>query len=356
MKKRFYFKSIYAKFTILFLGIWWVLNSLTFGFVMFIMSKSIIVKSYIDRYELFNDFHKIRFATGSTFFVSIFVGTIIILIAVRGIVKPIKRISNASKEVAKGNFDIEVEVTSKDEIGQLTTDFNLMTKELKNIELLRKDFVSNVSHEFKTPITSIKGYSILIRDSNLTNEQIKEFSDIIANESERLSLLSSNLLKLSELDSKMIREQATEFSLDEQIRKTILILEVQWEKKQIDFDIELEKGYISGHMHLLQEVWLNLIQNAIKFSCHKGTIKISLTKCNDYVKVVIADNGFGISADEKDRIFERFYKGDKSRSNDGNGLGLTIVKRIIDLSKGRIYFSSELGKGSSFVVELPYKI
>jgi len=356
MKKKLCTKSIYVKFTFIFVGIWWLLNSLSFGVINMVMSKSILTKYSIDRYALFHEFLKIRKATALTFLISAIVGTILILIAVRGIVKPIQRLSKASKEVAKGNFDIEVVMKSTDEIGQLTADFNLMTKELKNIDFLRKDFVSNVSHEFKTPITSIKGFAKLIRDGKLSNDQLSEYSEIIVNESERLSLLSSNLLKLSELDSKMIREQAKQFSLDEQIRKTILILEVQWSKKEIDFDIDLEAISIIGDEHLLHEVWLNLIQNAIKFSNQKGIIKIGLNKIGDKVKIMIADHGIGIADKDKERIFERFFKGDKSRSKDGNGLGLVIVKRIIELSNGSISFESELGKGSTFIVELPFNI
>ena len=353
MKKRFFLKSIYAKFTIIFLGIWWFLNSVTFGVISVVMSNSFLTKLSIDRSELYYEFHRIRMVTRLTFLISSIVGTIIILIAVRSIVKPIKRLSTASKEVAKGNFDIEVEIKSSDEIGELTADFNLMTKELKNIDFLRKDFVSNVSHEFKTPITAIKGFAKLIRDGELADDQLSEYSEIIVDESERLSLLSSNLLKLSELDSKMIREQATVFSLDEQIRKTILILEVQWSKKEIEFDIELEETKITGDEHLLQEVWLNLIQNAIKFSNQKGIIKISLYKNVDMVKVEIVDNGIGIAYEDKEHIFERFYKGDKSRSKEGNGLGLVIVKKIVELSCGKIDFESELSQGSTFMVELP---
>jgi len=353
MKRRYLFKTIYVKFAMIFIGIWWFLNSMTFASINIVMSKSFLTKFSIDQYDLYNEFYRIRKLTGLAFFISAIIGSILILIAVRSVVKPIKRLSKASKEVAKGNFDIEVAIRSRDEIGQLTADFNLMTKELKNIDFLRKDFVSNVSHEFKTPITSIRGFAKLIRDGKLSNDQLLEYSDIIVSESDRLSLLSSNLLKLSELDSKMIREQSTIFSLDEQIRKTILILEVQWTKKEIDFDIDLDQILITADEHLLQEVWLNLIQNAIKFSTQNGQIKISLTKNTTMAKVIITDNGIGIAENEKSRIFERFYKGDKSRSKDGNGLGLVIVKQIVELSNGKIYFDSVFGKGSTFIVELP---
>ena len=151
----------------------------------------------------------------------------------------------------------------------------------------------------------------------------------------------------------MIREQSKLFSLDEQIRKTILILEVQWSKKKIEFDIELDEISIIGDEHLLQEVWLNLIQNAIKFSNQNGIIKVSLSKNADTVKVKITDEGIGIAEEDKNRIFERFYKGEKSRSKDGNGLGLVIVKKIVELSNGKVYFESEMGKGATFIVDLP---
>jgi signal transduction histidine kinase len=353
MKKRRLFKSIYAKFAVIFLGIWWFLNSLTFGVIFNVMSSSGLTKLSIDRHDMYDEFHRIRMVTELVFLGSAIIGTIIILLVVRSIVKPIKQLSTASKEVAKGNFEIEVKIRSSDEIGQLTADFNLMTKELKNIDFLRKDFVSNVSHEFKTPITSIKGFAKLIRDGRLSDGQILEYSDIIVNESERLSLLSSKLLKLSELDSQMIREQPNSFSLDEQIRKAILILEVQWSQKEIEFDIELEEILITSDQHLLQEVWLNLIQNAIKFSNQKGIIKISLNKKENIAAVTIADNGIGISDEDKERIFERFYKSDKSRSKDGNGLGLVIVKKIVELCNGKVYFESTQGIGTTFTVELP---
>ncbi|MFZ7120229.1 MAG: sensor histidine kinase [Eubacteriaceae bacterium] len=354
MKKRVLFKSIYARFAVTFLMIWWFLNSLTFAFVLrIIMPENLLENIAHEHYKSFIEFERIRRVTGITFFISAIIGTIIILIVVRGIVKPLKRLSTASKEVAKGNFDIEVKITNTDEIGRLIGDFNKMTKELKNIDILRKDFVSSVSHEFKTPITSIKGYAKLIKSGKLSNEQICEYSEIIESESQRLSLLSSNLLRLSELDSKVIREPASLFSLDEQIRKCILILESQWNKKDIDLDIELEEIFFWGDELLLQQAWINLIQNAIKFSNPKGTIKINLQKKDTIVKIDVIDNGIGIAEEDKEKIFKRFYKSDKSRSKEGNGLGLVIVKKIIELSRGKIYFESQQGKGSVFTVELP---
>lgn len=351
-KKPRVFKSIYGKFTVLFLSMWWLLNSMAFGVVIHAISKKFFIDLPIKSIAMKEEFERVRFINTLVFLLTAIMGTLIILFFVRSMVKPIKRLSQASMEVAKGNFEVQVDVTTTDEIGQLTSDFNLMTSELKNIDVMRKDFVSNVSHEFKTPITSIKGFAKLIRDEELTSEQLADYSDVIVKESERLSLLSSNLLKISELDSRIIREQGTLFSLDEQIRKTILILEAGWSKKQIEFDLELPKVMIQGDEFLLQEVWLNLIQNAIKFSDHGDTILIHLKKEQGRIKVIISDQGIGIAKQDKERIFERFFKCDPSRSKDGNGLGLVIVKKIVTLFNGTISVESKLGEGATFIVEL----
>jgi len=353
MRKRFFFKSIYAKFAVIFIGIWWILHSMTFGVVMQIIRQSILTQNPVNMTYGYEELHRLTTLTGITFLMSAIVGTILILIAVRGVVRPIKRISSASKEIAKGNFDVYVEPASRDEVGQLTTNFNEMAKDLKAIDILHKDFVANVSHEFKTPITAIKGYANLIRDGELSAEQVKEYAEIVSSESERLSLLSSNLLKLSELDNHMIREQSHEFSLDEQLRKAVLILESQWKKKSIDFDLNLEEIQIIAAEHLIQEVWLNLIQNAIKFSSAGSLIGIVLRKQSDRVLVTISDHGIGIREEDKPRIFERFFKGDKSRTKDGNGLGLVIVRKIVEISHGSISFVSIPNEGTAFTVELP---
>ncbi len=350
MKKLTFFKSIYIKFATIFLSIWWTSTFLSIIAIKYILNKNTLIKNI----RFYNRFHDlIRTIDISLLLIGI-IGTIAIIFAIRSIVKPIKQLSKASKEVAKGNFDIYLYEKGDDEISQLCHDFNFMAKELKSIETLHKDFVSNVSHEFKTPITSIKGYASLIKKENMSMDQINEYSEIIIEESERLSLLSTNLLKLSELDSNIVTEHATEFKLDEQIRKSVLILEPLWFKKKISFDLELETVEITSDKDLLQEVWINLIQNAIKFSNPQGIIKIKLNKYDDVIKVFIEDYGSGIAEIDKGRIFERFYKGDKSHSKDGNGLGLVIVKKIVELLNGKIYFESKEGKGTVFIVELQY--
>jgi signal transduction histidine kinase len=279
-------------------------------------------------------------------------GSVLIAVASMIIIRPIRKLTDATKEVAKGNFDVRVKVKSGDEIGNLTENFNKMTADLKNIEYLRKDFISNVSHEFKTPITSIQGFAKLIRDKNLPEEQFDEYTGIIISESGRLANLSSSLLRLSKLENQEIHEKFTKYSLDEQIRKAILLLENKWSRKNIELDLALDETSYYGDEELMQQVWINLISNAVKFSNENGLISVSLRRANNKLTVQVADNGIGIPDEAKGRIFDKFFKADKARSEDGNGLGLAIVKKIVELHHGKISFESEVNKGSVFTVEL----
>lgn len=281
------------------------------------------------------------------------IGAMLMLVAVMQVTKPVKRLTRATKEVAKGNFDVTVDYESCDEVGQLAHHFNLMTRELKNMEYLRKDFVSNVSHEFKTPIASIQGFARLLKSKDLTKEEFDEYTDVIISESGRLAKLSSNLLRLSRLENQAIPEQETEFSLDEQIRKTILLLENDWSKKNLDLDIDMQDVMYLGNEEMLQQVWINLISNAIKFSHDGGLLRVCLEKDGGFANVEITDNGAGISEEALPRIFEKFYQGDPSHSKQGNGLGLAIVKQILQSCGGEISVESEVGKGTRFTVRLP---
>lgn len=284
----------------------------------------------------------------------ILTGAVLIVLFGKKAVKPIVDLTHATQEVAKGNFDIQVENRSNDEIGQLTQNFNKMTRELKNIEYLRKDFISNVSHEFKTPIASIQGFAKLLQNGNLSEEEKEEYTDIIVEETARLSNLSSNILKISKLENQEILEQKVKFSLDEQIRKCILLLEHNWSKKNIEFDIDLDRTEYLGDEELLQQVWINLISNSIKFSHDNGKIDISLKNLDSHIEVKVIDYGIGMSKETANRVFEKFYQGDKTHSSEGNGLGLPLVKRILDICGGSITVESELNKQTSFIVNLPH--
>jgi signal transduction histidine kinase len=338
MKKvSFRFKSVYAKFAVVFLSIWWVFNGVTFGIIMRIITDGAA-----------QDIHSL---TGIIFLNNAAIGTIVILLALRGIVKPIKTLANASREVAAGKFDVAVEVKNRDEIGRLAGEFNAMVQEIGSLDKMRREFVSNVSHEFRTPITSIRGFAKLITENAEDAKSVGEYGDTIVRESERLIALSSNLLRLSELDTKTIHAETT-FSLDEQLRQVILSLEPLWGAKDIEFDVDFLEVSITSDEELLHQVWLNLIQNAIKFSPDDGVIKIELNQVSGSVCVIITDNGVGISKEELPRIFDRFYKGS---SSSGNGLGLAIVQKIAEFVGGTISVESEVGKGTAFTVALPLK-
>lgn len=286
---------------------------------------------------------------------SIVVFMIIIMGLSNKAMKPIVQLNNATQEVAKGNFDIFVVNDSQDEIGQLTESFNKMAKELKSIEYLRKDFVSNVSHEFKTPISSILGFAKLLENRNLTEEEKKEYLEIIVEESERLSNLSTNILKLSKLESQDIVFNKAEYSLDEQIRRVILLLEPKWCEKNIDFDIDMENISFLADEDLMQQVWINLLNNAIVYSYQNGVIHIKMYKQKEEEKavIIIKDEGIGMDKHTKDRMFEKFFKGDTSHSKEGAGLGLALVKRIIDLHQGVIEVESEPGNGTAIKLTFP---
>ncbi|NLZ92524.1 MAG: HAMP domain-containing histidine kinase [Firmicutes bacterium] len=281
------------------------------------------------------------------------IGTLLVSLLAKSVVNPVLQLNKAVQEVAKGNFDIEVTNQREDEIGQLTKNFNKMTRELKNFEYLRKDFATNVSHEFKTPLASIYGYAKLLQNPKLTAEESTEYTTIIMEEAKRLANLSSNMLKISNLESQEIVDKRSLFSLDEQIRKSILILEPAWSKKNIEFEIELEKVMYLGDEEMLQQVWLNLLDNAIKFTDRAGVITVTLQQKDKAIEVKVSDNGIGMSADTMKHIFEKFYQGDSNRATEGRGLGLSLVRRILDLYNADIRVESKLHEGSTFTITLP---
>ncbi|MBQ8176913.1 MAG: HAMP domain-containing histidine kinase [Oscillospiraceae bacterium] len=278
-------------------------------------------------------------------------GTILIILASITVAKPIKEISKASRKIAKGDFSVRLKTTGSGEIRELADNFNHMTEELSANEYLHKEFVSNVSHEFNTPITSIQGYAKLMKRDSLTPEQRAEYADIIINESSRLSRLSADLLKLSELDNKGTITERAEFSLDEQIRSVIILLQHSWESKNISLDISLDEIKYNGDEALLHQIWVNLISNAIRYSNQDGEIKIILKK-RDAVSFTITDNGRGMTEEEAKNVFRRFYKADKSRNSEGTGLGLAIAKKIALLHGGDIAVTSKEGIGTTFTVTL----
>jgi len=295
------------------------------------------------------------FLTITSLIISTLIATIISGIASKRILRPIRTLSKATEEVAKGNFSVKIGIPKDYEFALLAKNFNKMVHELSSIETLRNDFVSNVSHEIKTPIASIQGFAKLIQDKNLDDDERSEFTDIIISESSRLSKLTSNILKLSKLENQEVITGKAEFALDEQIRCAILIMEPEWSEKGIDLDIDLDKVSIIGNEDLLQQVWLNIIGNAIKFTEKGGTIGIKLMNLQDKIAIKVSDNGVGMNEETRRHIFDKFYQGDKSHLSEGNGLGLSLVKRIIELCDGEIKVRSKLNYGTTFTIELPKK-
>ncbi len=286
--------------------------------------------------------------------VSIFIGTMLTFIIGHHFLKPVNQLIMATREVAKGNFKVKVpEIQSDNEISGLIRSFNTMTGELAGIELFHKDFINNFSHEFRTPIVSIRGFARQLKRESLDEEKRKEYVDIIISESERLAHLSTNILLLTRLENKECVTDKKLFSLDEQLRDCLLLLQLQWENKNIGFHLELEPVQYFGNEEILSQLWLNLLSNAIKFSHQNGEIGIHCQDEGKNIKVKISDMGIGMDDETRQNIFEKFYQGDRAHATEGNGLGLSLVKRIIDLCGGTITVKSQINKGSVFIVRLP---
>lgn len=287
---------------------------------------------------------------------SLLIGGAVAVYVGRLIIRPVQNISNAFDEISKGNFEVRVSEDERImEIREMAQRFNAMTYDLSHIETLRNDFVANVSHEFKTPIAAIEGYAMLLQNHKLPSEKHDHYVDKILENSRRLTNLSGNVLMLSKLENQETVLDNKEFRLDEQLRKAVLLLESKWAEKNIEFDMELSKQIYYGSEQLLYQVWINVLDNAIKHSPQGGIIQISIQETENAMTVYITDQGEGMTEEIQKHIFEKFYQGDSSRKAEGNGLGLALVKRIVDLCKGEISVESAPGKGATFAIWLPKK-
>lgn len=269
---------------------------------------------------------------------------------------PIKKLRSAMDKVADGNFSVRLEdKSSSKEIMEIYTGFNLMAHELSSTEILQTDFVSNVSHEFKTPINAIEGYSTLLQDADNLDENQREYIDKILFNTQRLSSLVGSILLLSKLENQQIPSNQVEYRLDEQIRQSIVALEPAWEKKNIEFDVELDRVSYLGNEPMMRHVWDNLISNAVKFSPNGGTVKINLAKKLKKLVLTVEDQGSGLSEEAQKHIFDKFYQADASHKQEGNGLGLALVKRILAIEKGQITAENRPEGGCRFTVTLRTK-
>ncbi len=266
---------------------------------------------------------------------------------------PILKINDAARKVSRGDFSVRLEEKSiAKEIEEIAKSFNIMVKELSNTETLRNDFISNVSHEFKTPLSAIEGYATLLQDERLSKEEQATYVSRILENTSRLSKLTQSILSLSKLENQEIVLQQESFMLDEQIRRVLLSYEPLWEEKELNIDLALEATQIYGSKSLLAQVWSNLIDNAIKFSRPGGTLSISCGVFDGRIVVRIRDTGVGMSEEVRKHAFDKFYQGERSHSGQGSGLGLALVQRIVSLSGGSVDLQSREGKGTEITVSL----
>ncbi|MBQ3547267.1 MAG: HAMP domain-containing histidine kinase [Clostridia bacterium] len=286
--------------------------------------------------------------------VSVVVGGVMTAIISKTFFNPIKNLRLAMDRVANGDFSIHLDPnkSSSGEIKELYAGFNLMTYELNATEILQTDFISNVSHEFKTPINAIEGYSTLLQGcENLNSEQQGYVEKILFN-TERLSSLVSNILLLSKIENQSIQSKRDIFSLDEQIRETIVALETAWASKNIELDVELDGVKYNGNEIMLRHVWSNLIGNAVKFTPENSTVSITLENRKDEFIFSVADQGEGLSEEAQKHLFDKFYQADTSHKAEGNGLGLALVKQILTIEGGDITAENLNGGGCRFTVTL----
>ena len=283
------------------------------------------------------------------------IGISIGAIMINKILKPLKPLERGMQQVVDGDFSIRLasDATAATEIRELVDSFNKMTQELEQNEILKTDFISNVSHEFKTPLSSISGYATLLNDDTLTKEERETYVEHIRMAVQKLSTLTGNMLKLSKLEHSATPTEKKKFNLSDQIRQCILMAESKWTAKELVMDVNLSELTYYGDENMLAQVWQNLIDNAVKFTPRGGRIMISLTEIPQGVRFLIRDSGIGMNDKVLAHVFEKFYQGDLSHSAEGNGLGLALAKRIVDAAGGTIKVESELDKGSVFTVILP---
>lgn len=286
---------------------------------------------------------------------------VVISVAIeRTIVKPMRSMTWHMGELAKGDFSIRMPPNERIEINEakrFTKSFNKAAEELSGIEIMRANFISDFSHEFRTPIASISGFAQLLRDQNLSEEEREEYLDIIIDESKRLSNLSEDILNLSRMESSSILTNVGAVDVAEGLRRSIAIVEPNADEKNIAINVDIDEAELIGNADYLSQLWTNILQNAVKFTPENGRIDVSLKSAQDTknrtVTCTVSDNGCGMDETTRAHLFERFYQGDTSHAQEGNGLGLALCKRIVDLHGGTIRVKSALGKGSTFIVTLP---
>lgn len=331
-----------------------IVFSLMFLTSVFTVLVYILLQTFFPALKSFNGLA----SSASTLIACTIIGTAATAIFTKWVLSPLSEMIEATERISKGDFKVHIQETfdEKSDFGILQRSFNHMAAELDGIEMFRKDFINNFSHEFKTPIVSIQGFAHQLQAGGLSPVEEREYIRIIAAESDRLAKMATNILLLSKLENQAIVTDKTEFYLDEQLRTCLVLLEKQWASKEIELNIDLDEVRYRFNEDMLSQLWLNLFSNAIKFTPESGTISCTLRSDEHTVTVTVSDTGIGMSEETRQHIFDKFYQGDTSHTGAGNGIGLNIVSRILYLCKGSIQVQSEVGRGSTFTVSLPVTV
>lgn len=285
--------------------------------------------------------------------VSVGVGTVLAFLFSKLPLRPIRTVCEAADKIADGDYSVRINLKGSVEFTQLADSFNHMAEELGSVEMLRTDFVNNFSHEFKTPIVSVRGFAKMLKRADLTAEERNEYLDIIITESERLAELSTNVLNLTKIEQQTILTDKKHFNVAEQIRLVIAMLSEKWQKKQLEFDYDCGEIYLTGNEELLKQVWINLLDNAIKFSPAGGTVTIKAGRAVGSVMISISNDGNTLTEKQEAHIFDKFYQADKYHAVSGYGLGLAIAKQIVELHSGTITAKGVENSKMEFLIEIP---
>ena len=288
--------------------------------------------------------------------ISVVAGTVLAATAGRYPLRPINGIINAMNRLAAGDFRTRLSYPRR--IGRLPVvrefadSFNTMASELENTEMLRKDFIDNFSHEFKTPIVSIAGFAKLLKKGNLPPEEQKEYLDIIENESLRLSAMATNVLNMTRVENQTILTDVTEYNLSEQLRNCVLLLESKWSRKHLELNLDFDEHRICANEELMKQVWVNLLDNAVKFTPEGGSVGLAIDEDSEGISVSVSNAGSEIPEESRKRIFQKFYQADESHATEGSGIGLAIVHKVVTLHGGKVEVCSRNGR-TVFTVQLP---
>jgi len=299
---------------------------------------------------LFSEVHTLL---GGLMLAMIVLSLLAMLLFAKALIRPITKLTAATRQLAHEKFDTVLDIDRNDELGQLATSFNIMTEKLQENDRVRKEFISNVSHDFQSPLLNIQGYVDLLKNPLLKERERQEYAAIIELETKRLSTLTKQLLLLTSLDQSTRIVKRERYRLDEQLKESVRKYRWQMEEAQLQITYKLEQVIFNGDAGLLQNVWDNLLTNAIKYNIQGGQIHLYLQQKPASLEILVEDKGIGMTAAQLAKVYDRFYRADTSRTKQGTGLGLAIVKQIVELHGGTVHIESTVNAGTKVYINLP---